>query len=239
MASRKSCSSKHSWISGRAKPASPRNCLRRPDPARRFSSPPAQRERVAGVRCRRDCVGEDRTGPRSFLDAATGVGQSGNTNPKGVGPMSELAQQAKAFADNGRDALLKTLACVPDDKLNWQPAETAKTALQIAAHAALPNSLFAALIRGEGFPRVPAEEVFAQQAAAEAALTTRQQVVQLIERSTVEVGAALDALTPELMASTVETPLLTAPMTFFMTLPGLHMYTHASQIDYLQTIWGD
>ncbi|MBM3500571.1 MAG: DinB family protein [Armatimonadetes bacterium] len=153
--------------------------------------------------------------------------------------MSEPAQQAKTFANNGKEALLKTFACVPEDKLNWQPAGTAKTALQIAAHAAVPNPLFAALIRGEGFPKASAEEVFAQQAAAEAALTTRQQVVELIERSTVEVEAALDALTPELMATTIETPFLTAPMTFFMTLPGLHLYTHASQIDYLQTIWGD
>jgi len=163
----------------------------------------------------------------------------GDTTQRGVETVSELVQQAKAFANDGKGALLKTFSCVPDDKLNWQPAGTAKSALRIAAHAATPNSFFASLLRGEGMPDVPVEEVFAQQEAAEAALTSREQVVELIERSSAEVEAALEALTPELIASTVETPFLTAPMTFFMTLPGLHMYTHASQIDYLQTIWGD
>jgi uncharacterized damage-inducible protein DinB len=153
--------------------------------------------------------------------------------------MIELIQQAKTFANDAKGALLKTFACVPDDKLSWQPAETAKSALRVAAHAALPNAFFAAILRGEGLPPAPPEELFAQQEAAEAAITTRQQVVELLERGTAEVQAALDALTPELIASTVETPFLTAPMTFFMTLPGLHMWTHASQIDYLQTLWGD
>ena len=68
---------------------------------------------------------------------------------------------------------------------------------------------------------------------------TREEAIALFRKNTDEVTAELDVLTPELIESTIATPGLSAPMTFFMNLPTLHAQAHAAQIDYLQTCWGD
>jgi len=153
--------------------------------------------------------------------------------------MTDLVQHAKGLADSARDALLKTLMSVPDEKLTWSPSATARSALGIAAHAGVSNRAFAGIIRGKGMPDLPMDELVQQMVAAEAAITSREQAVGLIQQTTAAVHAALDALTPELVSSLVETPMMTQPMTLFMVLPGIHMYAHAAQIDYVETVWGD
>ncbi|NLC58550.1 MAG: DinB family protein [Armatimonadetes bacterium] len=146
-------------------------------------------------------------------------------------PVAAVKEQTRM----AKERLLKTFSFVPEEKLTWSPSPTAKSALQILAHTGTSNQSLAALLRGEPGGAEEHERLHA----AEAAITTRAQAVQLIEESTEEVLAALDTLTPERIASMVETPWLTAPMPFFMGLPALHMQGHAAQIDYLQTIWGD
>lgn len=62
----------------------------------------------------------------------------------------------------------------------------------------------------------------------------------LFRKNTDEVIAALDTLTPEGICATLDTSLgWSMPMTFLMKLPGMHAISHAAQIDYLQTCWGD
>ncbi len=153
--------------------------------------------------------------------------------------MTDLKEQAKQFALMGKGQFLKTFACVPEDRITWSPAPTAKSALRLAAHVGIANLGIAAVVRGEGIGAATMQEVLAQSEAAERTITTRQQALDLIENSVQAVLAALDALTPERIAGVVETPMLTAPMPVFMNLFGLHMFEHASQVDYLQTIWGD
>jgi uncharacterized damage-inducible protein DinB len=143
------------------------------------------------------------------------------------------------FAESAKKRLLNTLEHVPDDKLNWKPSDTANSAIRIAAHAGLSNHHFATMIRGESFPDIPKEKLFEQIEAQEAAVTTRAQVVAIIEEKATEAIAALKALTPEQIASEVPTIFGPMSMGFIMTLVGRHMDDHAAQIDYLQTIWGD
>ena len=44
------------------------------------------------------------------------------------------------------DHFLRNLSHVPPDKMHWSPAQTAKSALQIAAHAAAYSGAFAEVI---------------------------------------------------------------------------------------------
>ena len=46
-------------------------------------------------------------------------------------------------------------------------------------------------------------------------------------------------MTAERFATSPNSPFGPMPMAFWVNLPGMHMGSHASQIDYLQTIWGD
>ena len=151
---------------------------------------------------------------------------------------SPAVAQAKMITTMCRDRLLKTFGFVPDDKLTWAPVEGCKSALRIAAHCGVANHNFIRIIQRIPFPE-DLSEMFAESRRKEESITTREEAVALIESSTQAVLEALDALTAEEIASDVPTPFFTAPMPFFMNLPGRHMDNHASQIDLLQTCWGD
>jgi len=147
--------------------------------------------------------------------------------------------QAKQYIGMAKDRLLKTLSFVPDDKLNWTPASGAKSALRVAAHCGCSNAAFLMIVKGEKMPEMPREEMLSYMEASETAISTREDAIALIESSTDTFLSQLDTLTAEQVDSIVPTPMFTAPMAFWMNLPGRHMDNHASQIDYLQTCWGD
>ena len=153
--------------------------------------------------------------------------------------MESMAAACKKSAIMEMEYFLKTLSFVPDGKLTWSPSPTAKSALRIAAHTAIYAEVFAQIIRTGKWFQGDLAEWIAARAAAEEAIKTREEAIALFRKNTDEVTAALDALTPELIESTIATPGLSAPMTFFMNLPTLHAQAHAAQIDYLQTCWGD
>ncbi|HWD41447.1 MAG TPA: DinB family protein [Fimbriimonas sp.] len=158
-----------------------------------------------------------------------------------VSPATQAAiDQCKQNLMMGKSRLLMTLSFVPEDKLAYQPCETAKSAIAIAAHVALSNYFFASMIRGENpWEGIDMEKMQAERKQKEAALDTREKVAEELEKSTALVASALDGITDEVYTSVLQTPVMTAPMGFFMTIPGRHMDNHASQIDYLQTMWGD
>lgn len=134
---------------------------------------------------------------------------------------------------------LFTFSFIPDDKLGYTPGGKAKTPLRIAAHVACSNSVFAMIIRGETPPVRSEQDVDAMMEQKETAITTRQQAIDTLENSTAEVIAAIKSLTDETVNRIVETPIITAPMGFWMNLPARHLDGHASQLDYIQTTWGD
>jgi len=147
--------------------------------------------------------------------------------------------QCQTYLTSVKGRLLTTFAAVPDDKLNWKPSPTAKSAIQLAAHAANSNFSLSRMIRRDPAPVGSMEELHEAMAKAEAAITTREQLIETLEKSTAEVIAALSTLDDESIVAIVPSPFFTAPMSFWMNLPARHIDNHAAQIDYLQTIWGD
>lgn len=131
-----------------------------------------------------------------------------------------------------------TLGYVPDDKLNFKPADTCKSPLEIAAHVAVSNNNFLTIIKGE-FPKGDPSEMFAESKRREQAITTREQALAALDESIKMVEAELDTISDERFNSEIQTPFMTAPMIFWMNLPARHVDNHASQIDYIQTIYGD
>jgi len=139
------------------------------------------------------------------------------------------------------EQFIKSLSHIPDDKLKWSPAPTAKSAIQIAAHTAVAAGNFADLLRDRKLPGADALTAFLEEtAAAEKAITTIEEAEAVYRKNTDEIIAALDALSAEDVELSLDSSFgWSMPMTFLMSLPALHAMAHASQLDYLQTCWDD
>lgn len=150
-------------------------------------------------------------------------------------------ETAKQRAVGGMDMFLRNFAHIPDDKLNWSPTPTSKTALRVAAHTALYAGRFAKMIRDRQLPSpVNIEEWVAANVAEENTVKDRAEMEQIFRKGTEEVLAALDSLTPEELEINLSSGGgFTMPMKQLINLPGWHATLHLGQIDYLQTCWDD
>ncbi len=155
--------------------------------------------------------------------------------------MDEFVDSCKKGAVAGMEWVLRALAYVPDDKLDWAPVPTAKSALRIAAHCAVAAGSFAKMISDRAIPVGDEIDVHVSSTnAAELALGTREEVESLYRQNTDAVLVALDTVTPDLYEKSLDSSLgWSMPMSFLMRLPGIHGYVHTGQIDYLQTCWDD
>jgi hypothetical protein len=153
----------------------------------------------------------------------------------------DLIESYKQRAVSGMEMFLRNFSHVPDDKLEWTPTPTSKSALRVAAHTALYAGRFASMIRDRGLPNpTNLTEWVAQRDAEERAITSREEMEKVFREGTAEVLAALDGLTPEEVESTLDSGQgWSMPMTQLIALPGWHATLHLGQIDYLQTCWDD
>jgi hypothetical protein len=147
-----------------------------------------------------------------------------------------VIDQCKQRLESCTNRFLATFSHVPDDRLNWSPSETAKTPLQMAAHAALSNFAFAMFIKMEPLTNMPGPE---ERKKRESEIDSREKLQAVLAESTKAALAAMDTVTDETIGMDVPSPFFTAPMPFWMDLPSRHIDNHAAQIDYIQTIYGD
>lgn len=154
--------------------------------------------------------------------------------------METISAQAKQAADRGYQRLLATFAAVPDEKLAYRPADSCKSAIEIVAHVGFANQSIADALAGRAVPSYKSLEAMAEATKPMlATIKTRQQALDLLANSIISVHASLDAVTPEKLNQEVEMPFGKIPMHFVVLAPGMHMSSHAAQIDYIQTMWGD
>jgi hypothetical protein len=139
------------------------------------------------------------------------------------------------------ELFLRNFSHVPDDKLQWTPTPTSKSAIRIAAHTALYAARFAKMIRDRKLPNPESlEDWLAERDAEEKAVTDREEIDRIFRAGTTEVLEALDALSPEDVESSLDSGQgWSVPMKQLMGLPGFHAVLHTGQIDYLQTCWDD
>ena len=150
-------------------------------------------------------------------------------------------ETAKQRAIGGMDMFLRNFAHVPDDKLNWKPTPTAKSALRVAAHTALYAGRFAKMIKDRQLPRPDnIEEWVAKNNAEESAIVDRNEIERVFREGTAAVIEAVDSLTPEELDSVLDSGQgFKMEMRQLINLPGWHATLHLGQIDYLQTCYGD
>jgi hypothetical protein len=154
--------------------------------------------------------------------------------------MENIIPEAKAEFIRAKERMVRALATTPDDKINWSPGSCARTPLQQVAHGAMAISGIQDMIVGKPFPYAGIVEADAAWRAAEKEFTTRELVLGLLEQSSSDYLAWLDALTSEQLASTLQLPLVGPfPMAAAITIAANHLRDHAVQIEYIQTIYGD
>jgi uncharacterized damage-inducible protein DinB len=138
-------------------------------------------------------------------------------------PLHGLIEQLTMMAGN----LAYNLDFVPDDKLNWKPAPTAASALEIANHVLEPLRGMASQLRTGEFNAEGAQA------------TNRAEAQQFIVEAANDYAAALRELKAEDLQGTISLPFGEVPKGMAISIPVVDLIHHHGQIAYLQTMWGD
>jgi hypothetical protein len=153
----------------------------------------------------------------------------------------DLIESAKNSAVQEMELFLRNFSYVPEERLDWSPTPTSKSALRIAAHTALYLRRFAWMIRNRELADPDhLEQWIARRDREEIAITTAQQVEMAFREGTQDVISAIDSLSPEDLQIVITSKNGGfVSLKYLITLPAWHTTVHLGQIDFLQTCWDD
>ena len=154
-------------------------------------------------------------------------------------PHQQLIDLCAADLRSSQARVLETFKFIPDDKLTWSPAPQAKSGLRLMAPLAVSNSGISQLLEGCSLPISNFEELERFVEEQERQITTREQAVEAFNQSCDAYERAIRQVPEGDRDKLLGVGELQAPASFYMRLAGVHHHSHASQIDYLQTCWGD
>ena len=124
--------------------------------------------------------------------------------------------------------LALNLDFVPDDKLEWQPAPTAPSALGIVRHLlGVLWRMTPLLGDGTPFPGEPQN------------VTDRPTAQNLLIEAAQKYAAAMRAIPVEDLDNTIETRMGNLPLRVLAAMPVMDMVHHHGQIAYIQMLLGD
>ena len=140
-----------------------------------------------------------------------------------------------------KDNLVRVLENTPEDKINWSPAETARTPIQVVAHSAFALGHISDLLNGSPFPastKAEADKCFIE---AEKAYTNRGDVLDLLDVNYHKLVNTLHAIKPGDLEKEIDLPFGMPPiqLQYAIGIGSIHTRTHTAQLEYLQTIYGD
>jgi len=153
--------------------------------------------------------------------------------------MANIIDDVKAEYNRAKGRITNDLTTTPDDKINWSPTETARTPLELVAHAAMGTEGITGMLSGKPFPFESMQAMDAASRKAEKEFTSREQALGFLDKASSEFFAWLDTLSAEQIASTITLPFGPVPLATAITFPADHLRCHASQIEYVQTTYGD
>jgi hypothetical protein len=120
------------------------------------------------------------------------------------------------------------LGFIPDDKLNWRPEPTSKSALEIVQHLGELAIGMAGVLEGGEFAPGP-----------ETTPPDRETAQQLILNATSRYVAALRGVDLARFGTTVDLPFGSFPFAMAATMPAFDLIHHHGQIAYIETLLGD
>lgn len=137
--------------------------------------------------------------------------------------------------------MMELLAATPEDKLNFKPSPTARSIIEIVAHAAHALENIAMQLGGTPFPIPNTSEANVVFQVHDSAFNTREAVQAYLEEKFHKYIAILENFTEEDLTRMAPLPfgLGEAPIGYYMTMGNVHTLGHVAQIEYVQTIYGD
>ena len=147
------------------------------------------------------------------------------------------------LCESGKNELERTFAAVPDDKLSFEPAPGARTALDAFGQAAQGLTFAVTMIgmRGQDMAQMDIRAMMGQMAQ-ERATWTRQDALTHMELNYSKFKAAIEALSDEELAAPLTMPMgggTTAPVAFWIMTTYRNLVARFAQINYIQTLYGD
>jgi hypothetical protein len=140
-----------------------------------------------------------------------------------------------------KDNLVRVLKNTPEDKINWSPAATARTPIQIVAHSAFALGHISDMLNGTPYPAPTTADADATFLEAEKAYTNRGDVLDLLDVNYHKMVNTLHAIKPGDLEKEIDLPFGMPPiqLQYAIGAAAMHTRTHTSQLEYLQTIYGD
>ena len=141
---------------------------------------------------------------------------------------------------NGEQSLIRTFNAVPDDKLNWAPLDTGRTALDAFSEAAQTCQMVTKLVETKGETK-PSPQMFAQMKA-ERASWTKDDAVAAMNTGSAALYTAIGYLSEEELAMPVTMPMgggMTMPLGAWIMMAYRAFIARFAQINYIQTLYGD
>jgi hypothetical protein len=139
-------------------------------------------------------------------------------------PLEGLAGQARWAARN----LAHNLDFVPEEKWNWKPTPTSKSAQEILNEVVVVLTGMKPVLTG-GQWTTPSAPI----------VTDRTQAKQQVIDAANAFADALRSVNPADLGRQVELPFATLPLERCAGIPIVELIHHHGQIAYLQTMWGD
>ena len=139
-------------------------------------------------------------------------------------PLETVAAQMEWAAKN----TACNLGFIPEDKLNWKPAPTAKSALEIVNHV---------MQFTQGATGVARDGAWTETSFTPA--TNLEEANEMLTRVSKEYAAALRQVDPARLGGEITLPFGTFPLPMFLSMPQVDLIHHHGQIVYLQTLLGD
>jgi hypothetical protein len=150
--------------------------------------------------------------------------------------------QAKSEFEQAKQGLLLALDTTAEERLDWKPSETARSPVEVAAHAAIAIESMLGNLRGDTFALATPQEADRYFLEKEKG-ARRGWVVEVLERNSEMYYLWLDYLpeSSDLDWGDVEMPfgMGWVPMRTAIGFMAAHLNWHTAQIQYIQTIYGD
>ncbi len=128
----------------------------------------------------------------------------------------------------GRDTAYN-LGFIPEDKLAWKPAETAKSVVEVTNEIIYVLNGMVDVIKGGAWPEPDPTK----------AVSDLADLQEGVKQATANYIAALKTLTPEDLDKEATLPFGTFPMARFATFALAELLHHRGQIVYVQSLLGD
>jgi len=141
-----------------------------------------------------------------------------------MSPLEGLAGQAQWAARN----IAYNLDFVPEEKWNWKPTPTSKSAQEIVNEVVVVLHAMKPVLTGGAWTPPSAPIV-----------TDRTQAKQQVVDAANAFADALRSVIPADLQRQVELPFATLPLERCAAIPIVELLHHHGQIAYLQTMWGD